>query len=125
MARTVGRPSPPPPRDERRQPWETVLDGGEGAVPAPPLLGAELSTTESSPQCYPRAQPNATSWCCLDEQCDGPRTAQSGVDLARIGTPHPSQLNTTQTAIDGLDLLAMADYACAETLGRVGRSELS
>ena len=45
--------------------------------------------------------------------------------MARIGTPHPSQLNTTQTAIDGLDLLAMADYACAETLGRVGRSELS
>ena len=55
----------------------------------------------------------------------GRREAAVRVDLARIGTPHPSQLNTTQTAIDGLDLLAMADYACAETLGRVGRSELS
>ena len=54
----------------------------------------------------------------------GRREAAVRVDLARIGTPHPSQLNTTQTAIDGLDLLAMADYACAETLGRVGRSEL-
>ena len=91
--------------------------------PLPPYLG------QSSPQ--RRALLNAThvrsptlpAGVVSTNSATARAEAAVRVDLARIGTPHPSQLNTTQTAIDGLDLLAMADYACAETLGRVGRSD--
>ena len=97
--------------------------------PLPPYLGqsspqrrALLNATHARSPTLPAGVVSTNSATSLR---DGEERGSGRVDLARIGTPHPSQLNTTQTAIDGLDLLAMADYACAETLGRVGRSELS
>ena len=96
--------------------------------PLPPYLGqsspqrrALLNATHVRSPTLPAGVVSTNSATSLR---DGEERGSSPSRLGENWHSPPSQLNTTQTAIDGLDLLAMADYACAETLGRVGRSEL-